>query len=213
MRQSGRAPGALQVIEDRRTFSSRLRSPVTNQSQTAAYAIDVSSDCDVRVTEDLRDHFERHAGRQHDRGSRVPQSMQPNGRRQLGTLRRDLEGTQRIARIAWLAKLGCEGTGSAATSSQPAAAQPSAWCARRATDSLRWGRAALPGVTSLSSSPSRGARRQPGPRCHVPLAAWRQDQCRTSGGRALRLRKPLLTSSAKSGAYRLPSAAARSERT
>jgi hypothetical protein len=39
--------------------------------------VDVASDRDARMTEDLRDHLERHAGRQHDRGSRVPQSMQP----------------------------------------------------------------------------------------------------------------------------------------
>jgi hypothetical protein len=40
--------------------------------------------------------------------------------------------------------------GLAATSSQPSAAQPSAWCARRATHSLQWGTAARLGVTSLS---------------------------------------------------------------
>jgi hypothetical protein len=65
-------------------------------------AIDVSSDRDARVTEDLRDHFERHAGRQDDRGSRVPQSMQPNGRRQLGTLRRGLESRSALRRsLGW----------------------------------------------------------------------------------------------------------------
>jgi hypothetical protein len=66
-------------------------------------AVYVAGDRDARMTEDLRDHFERHASRQHDRGSRVPQCVQPDRRRQLRALRRSLESTQRIARITWLA--------------------------------------------------------------------------------------------------------------
>jgi hypothetical protein len=54
-------------------------------------AVDVTGDRDARMTEDLRDHLERHASRQHDRGSRMPQRMQSDRGRQVRALCRGLQ--------------------------------------------------------------------------------------------------------------------------
>jgi hypothetical protein len=60
------------------------------------------------MTEDFRDDLERDASRQHDRCSRVPERVQSDRGRQVRALRRGLERTQRVARIAGLAQLRCE---------------------------------------------------------------------------------------------------------
>ena len=80
--------------------------------------------------------------------------------------------------------------GLAATSSQPSAAQPTAWCGRGGRPSLQWGRAALPGVTSLS--PSRRARRPPGPRPRTRSSLASRSTSDQWSASASPLRKPLL---------------------
>ena len=54
--------------------------------------VDVSSDRDARVTEDVRYHLERHASGQHHRCSRMPQCVQPDRGRQPGALGCGLQG-------------------------------------------------------------------------------------------------------------------------
>ena len=86
----------------------------------------------------------------------------------------------------------CPHMGWAATSSQPSAAQPTGWCGRGGRPSLQWGRAALPGVTSLS--PSRRARRPSGPRPRTRSSLASRSTSDQWSASASPLRKPLLTS-------------------
>ena len=163
-------------------------------------AVDVAGDRDARMTEDLRDHLERDASRQHDRGGRVPQCVQADRRRQFRALRRGLESTQRIAWITWLAQLCCEHLRSQLP--HRASLSRSAICLVRRSrktfsavgesGTTRDDFAVFVSVTT--SSPSTRAR-VPGT-CRSLAPKSMSDHWRAS---ASLLRKPLLTSRAKVG--------------
>jgi len=156
---------------------------------------------DARMTEDLRDHLERHASRQHDRGSRMPQRVQSDRGRQVRALRRGLESTQRVARIAWLAQLCCEHVRTRLpdrASPKPLSPLPGAQVAQDLLSRGESGKTRRDFAVFVSVTTSSPSTRAKVPFTRSSLASKSMsDQWKVS---ASPLRRPLLTSSAKSGA-------------